>query len=719
MTWIDYSNPVGAFSVKLPEQPNEITKEVYVPVKDAKQKFILKLYVSADSVNGKTYLVRYNNYPDGYYLKDKEAVFDHLITEFKGKAEFVKNPIKIWRNGMEGREAIVSMRGGYYMILRVFAKGNRIYVLLEESGKDEISNLDKPDTFFDSFKILPTIEPKYYSYKNDSANFSVQMVTTPIIKPDTTITATSYLSNIVIAYATNPNSGGLYDFEYSKISPYYRIENTDSLYSESLRSLTKYDDSVLSKKTLMVNGVKAAEITLLNKTVNSERRIRLIQGGDYLYFLICYADSDEFKSKTYDNFSNSFVKIKTLPSTLDLASSKAEKIYNDLASVDTVIYKNALGALSYYKFKKDELPYVYKALQRSYPDDTTEDGTRYKLLEKLATVNVDSTAYFLTGLYHSSGLNDYLKSEILSVIPKLDKKEGYNIYMKLLLNDPPLKATNLYSAFYPLTDSVEFAAAHFNELLPFMKYENMRRRVLNVAKEIANQKNEADTKMISADYPKLTEYAIKDIDNYIAHKNDSNSEWGYYMYSYTQLAEKIKNANINAPITSHYLKDDPKGLYAPDAIEARIYNNLPNSQPLLNKYLDSLGTRYDIMDAYNDMNQLSKVPLKYKQPAEYAKLCLYQYAATDDDNEDYGSPEKMVLLGTILNKGSEYYVFKFREPERDDTNYLIGITGPYKPGSTKLNFKRYYAYSDYSVVKTNWRKQAMALIKPLIDSYKQ
>jgi len=121
------------------------------------------------------------------------------------------------------------------------------------------------------------------------------------------------------------------------------------------------------------------------------------------------------------------------------------------------------------------------------------------------------------------------------------------------------------------------------------------------------------------------------------------------------------------------------------------------------------------MDAYNDESELNKVPLKYRQTAEYAKLCLYQYVTND---EDYGSPDKIVLLGTLLNKGSEYYVFKYLLSEKDDSNYLIGITGPYKPGSTKLNFKKYYAYTDYNIIKTNWQKQALELIKPLIDAYK-
>jgi hypothetical protein len=181
-----------------------------------------------------------------------------------------------------------------------------------------------------------------------------------------------------------------------------------------------------------------------------------------------------------------------------------------------------------------------------------------------------------------------------------------------------------------------------------------------------------------------------------------------------QLIGHIKAGALNDKLTGNYLKRDPNGLYAPDAVIARIKNHLPNNQLLVNKYLDSVGTRYDVMEAFSKQNQLGLVPLKYRTQAGYAKLCLYQSISSDD----YGSPTKITLLGSIIKNGSVYYAFKFLLPERDEKNELIGLTGPYKPGSARLNFERYYAYTDYDVVKINWRLQAAKMIVPLIDAYK-
>jgi len=78
----------------------------------------------------------------------------------------------------------------------------------------------------------------------------------------------------------------------------------------------------------------------------------------------------------------------------------------------------------------------------------------------------------------------------------------------------------------------------------------------------------------------------------------------------------------------------------------------------------------------------------------------------------------MTLLGSIVKNGSVYYAFKYLLPDKDEKEELIGITGPYKVGTTKLNFEKYYAYTDYDIVKTNWRAQAAKMIKPLVDAYK-
>jgi hypothetical protein len=72
----------------------------------------------------------------------------------------------------------------------------------------------------------------------------------------------------------------------------------------------------------------------------------------------------------------------------------------------------------------------------------------------------------------------------------------------------------------------------------------------------------------------------------------------------------------------------------------------------------------------------------------------------------------------MVTRWVKIHCFEFVQADREDGTKFMGIAGPYKPASTALNFKKYYAYSAYAKVKFDWRKQAQAMIKPLLDNYK-
>jgi hypothetical protein len=285
----------------------------------------------------------------------------------------------------------------------------------------------------------------------------------------------------------------------------------------------------------------------------------------------------------------------------------------------------------------------------------------------------------------------------------------------LTSSDAPVNPRNGYEVFGPLTDSVEFAAAHFDQLLPFLKSDKYRGRILSIANSLLDKKEAGYPKLVDDNYENLMAFAKNDLGKYLTMNDSLRGASDIPMYQYMQLMSKTKKHPLNDGLTKTYLDKDPSGVYASEALIARINNDLPINPVLVNKLLDSLNSRYDVMEAFSKQSQLNRVPLKYRQQTEFAKLCLYQSIIQDD----YGAPEKITLLGSIIKNGSVYYAFKFSIPDYDEKNQLIGLTGPYKAGSTKLNFEHYFAYTGYDVLKTNWRAQATKMIKPLTDAYKQ
>jgi len=211
-------------------------------------------------------------------------------------------------------------------------------------------------------------------------------------------------------------------------------------------------------------------------------------------------------------------------------------------------------------------------------------------------------------------------------------------------------------------------------------------------------------------------HASADIGAYLKAKDSVSNEFSGSVYNYMRLLSQIKNVDLTKRLTNQYLQAAPRGTYAPDAIIARIANDLPNDEGLVKFYMDSLDTRYDLMKAYYEQKQIDKIPEPYRRQDEFAKLCLYKYITTDD--EDGGTSTDMKLLGTIFHDENVYYTFEFSLAGDEDHKVMIGIAGPYQPGSTKLSFDKYFAYTTFEVVKPDWRAQASAMIGPLTDIYK-
>jgi uncharacterized protein YbaP (TraB family) len=712
--WVTYTDTAGAFSSKFPVMPRVIVQEPDVPGRPG-QKVKLNLYVGTDTANSKSYLIRYNDYPAGTYLKDKQEVLNSLVKEFGNKGKVVAKPVKIWKDGVEGREMKVFLSDKYYTTIRLYARGNRLYLLLKEVLEPNIKD-DSNDGFFDSFNLKAFKEPILTTYAPINESFSLKVVSEPKLVRDSDTHHGSYITKTDTYYNSDPNSGNLYMLQHSQISPYYRTKHIDTLFSELTNNLKTYADTILKIDTINVNGIAGREVIKQTKVTGQKNRIRVLINNQDIFYLVSYTDSSNTFSQVNNTFYNSLqiIHSQNLP-PVDLYSSKASKLINDLKSTDSLARKEALNALSFYKFETNELPYIYKALQSDYHDDTLTTGVRYKLISTFKSTHDDSTATKLISLYKNLDKKEELKALILSSLPVIDKANGYQHYIEMLKASSPLHTSRIYQLFNPLYDSVAIAANNLNQLLPLMTDNQYRTQILRLAVRLADNKTPDYTSVIKKEYYGLTAYALSDLHNYIKYKDSTDNAYAGKMYQYLQLMANIKNQAVNDKFTRTYLRADPKGTYVTEAVQARIHNRLTNNPVIVTRLLDTLSTRYDIMQAFNAEGQIAKVPAKYRVQAEFAKLCLYQYAGAD---EDYNSLQNIRLLGTINKSGWVYYAFKFTQPDREANTTFIGIAGPYKRGNTMLNFKKYNAYSEYTALKHDWHEQAYKLIEPLNDQYK-
>jgi uncharacterized protein YbaP (TraB family) len=715
-SWMTFKNDTGGFSVNLPVKPQLIEKEIPDPNNIHGDPYRMKMYLATDTVNLENYIIRYNDYPEQKYLAYKDKVFEAIITEIKSKGKQTGKVQKVLKDGYEGREFGLLLSDKYNCTVQVFVRGNRIYMLMKQNLQAGSLQQTK-DNFFESFKFTPYFKQQLAPYKIDNGAFTAAAFSKLKTVNDVAHDHTSFLRTISDTYLTNPASGGLYILEHATISKYYRTKNTDSLYNYLTPKLVTYPDSLIKTDTITANGLKGREFITLLKATAEKKRYRIFIDNSDLFFFFGHMANEELFTESNNTFYNSLTKTRDT-AQIDLSASKAALITTDLLAADTSTYKAALGALSYYKFDKDELPFVYKALDKKYADDTSSKGARSKLIKALAKVNDSKTIDKLTSLFKSTDTDDELKVNILAIIPEVNKKEGYDIYLDLLTNSPALKTDNVYPALRPLSDSVEYAAINFKRLMPLLKYPDYRKKLLSITQQMQyTDVKEKYLPLLKTHFTDLTQYAGADLDAYLSKTDTVNNKWFSSGYYYLHLMQSIKNQPVTDLFTAKLIRDDHTGSQLYEAVTTRIINHLVTDQKLINQLLDSMENRYTLIETLNKEKQLSQVPLKYKKQDEFAKISLYQSLVNSDD--DNAAPKNINLLGTLPDKGSIYYVFKYTLPYDDENTPYIGICGPYAPGSAKLDFSSYHAYFDGSPKKTNWQQQAKGMMIKLKQQNKE
>lgn len=704
--WKTFKNDTGAFIVHLPVEPTVMVRNVPSPIVTQSEPFNIKVYMAMDSVNLMGYLVRYNDYPKGTYLADKTKLFDALGNEFKGKGTMLGKPHKIMIEGYEGREVDFKLLDKYYCRIRLMARGNRIYLLMKQN-LEEGKALPPGDDFFESFKLIPYKKPQAVTYAIEGTDFTVTMFEKLRFIRDSIPDYRTFLKKSLTTYSTNTGSGGVYGIEHTNISKYYRAANADSIYSELLSRFVPYTDSLLKVDTVVVDQIKGREFISQNKSTGDKRRQRLFIDNDDFFYMATHVADEELFNETSNEFFNSLKKVKDTKH-LDLSSSKAAMITADLTSTDSLTYSEAKGALSYYKFEKDELPYVYKALRINYPADSAYDGPGDKLLNVLNAVHDDKTIGELTALYNRPDINDNLKPSILKTITHVDRKKGYQVYLDLLTSETDFKGRYNYDTFVPLTDSLEFVVANYSRIIPLLKNESYRPRLLYVFQSMIDEGKYDE--FIRNHFGDLTAFANADLDKYLR-KNDSTASDMYLpVYYYMLLMKKVTGQPITAAFTAKLVKRNNIDEQLLTAVTTRIKNKLAVSDVVLNKLLDSVAQRYDLMATLDKTKMLARVPAKYKTQAAFAKLCVYQNAVTNNDDE---TPGQLKLLGTVADKGKLFYVFSYKYYYNEDDTPELAISGPYTPGSPKLDFSSYHAYEQQAEKGVNWQQQAKKMIGEL------
>lgn len=693
--WMIFRNDTGAFEIRLPAQPQEIKREINIPDLPNMEPYQIYLYMAADKERMVNYIVRYNDFPTGTYLHDKAFILSSIWQNFEQQGNMVGEPRAVFKDGLAGTAANFIAQG-MLMEVQVYLRGNRTYLLMRQNMKG--TEPIREDAFFDSFHLLE--HKPYQPVRLSLGGMEVMMPEQPILIRADESDNESFLKDDKTYAARDKNSGALYSIEYAQISKYFRLDDTDSLFHSLCDALKSGTDSLYN-----VNRTLAStEFLLVDSVSGIGKRIRMWIVNNHFYMLSAIMEHEKITGAQAQSF---FEPAKCPDQTMgfDLKASKAALILEDLRSQDILVFQDARHALAHYTFEKDELPLIHEALKHPYGDDMASSGTKTLLIKKLGQLHDENTVSFMKKAYKQANGTDEVQAAILSEITKIDRGT-YDWYLQSLSEQAPLKTDNYYGLFRPLSDSLDYAAGHIDKIFALLHFKEYRTSVLGILFSMLVQEDKPEyLGIVQTGNKDIGAHAMDDLEEYIEALQHGENKGYFTVYQYLQLLPKLALPKLTDEFTDKVLKTDSISYLRTDALAARILAHLPIDEEILKALLVSLDSRYLLMEAFYEVGEMERVPAQYRKQDEFAKLLLYDFLY-----DDYGIPNAILLLGSIIEEEGRYYAFEFSCMEDGTEVWYMGLCGPFDDQSEKLDFETYRCYTEYEKKENEWEAQARLLI---------
>jgi uncharacterized protein YbaP (TraB family) len=717
VTWKEFKSKKGAFSIEIPAEPTDLSREYANPLDPEGEPYYLNLYMSTDNKNMNNYLFRYNDQPIGYFIESPETAFESTKTSLTQKATLLSEPKVIYIDSIEGREYELSINDKYHAIARVYFRGNRTYLLLKQR-MTATKKATTDDPFFNSFTMQSYDTSVLKDYSPSDKSFEIKLFKNVTESIDTS----DYENTQVIDshdYATvNPATGGVYQYGYSNIRKYFRTQSYKAFLDLYKNAEVGYYDSIVKERIFIKDGDSIIDFTVKNKSylnIKRQRLCRIWLNNNRIQLAKAIVSDEEANSGIIEQVFNS-IRMNTANTDFDIFEPKAKYIIEDLKSNDSITYNLALKSFDYYEFNKDELKDLQKALDYDFSKEKN-DIVKAKIIYELTLIDDESSIKVLEDFYNKSDTSDNLKASVLSAIPDIESTDNLIVYNRLIFANPPIeKDSYSYGILQPFNDSLNYAVENYDKLLKLMPHIQYRGDIIDISKNIFT--SELDAKeVIQNNENKILEFLKVDSDHFFKLSETENEVDGTYsslMYAYLRYLNTIKSKNeISDRFTLKILNEDSDKWMKLQAITARLFNNYGISKDIEKKYLEDKYFRFEIMEAYHKQNRFSEIEKKYLKPKEFAKLSFYNYAG-----EESGYPDKIEVIKKITKNEQDFYVLKFSyndDETEEETNY-IAVVGPIKVLFQNTDFNMYNSITYWDNYDDSWEQNVETLITDLLEN---
>ncbi len=707
--WQTKTDTVGAYSISIPEAEENRIQEKENPNGANGSPYILNIFSSEDKAENTVYVFRYNDQPVGYYLKEKDDYYSYFEGFFKERGTLLHQPKNIRMNGVEGKEYELLFSDKYHTRAKVLLRGNRTYLLMAQKS---IANdkIPEDDEFLRSFKFLPYAKATFDTIVKINENYSFKAPSNKVFIEEKLQDASSEYSYAHNYSSIDDNSGGTYLVQNIKLRPYFRKKSLQEFYENYIDAITEYNDTVTSNISTTLAGMFAREITMQNSDTDVKQRMKLLLNDDTITLFLTYLGDEEIKDPRVDEFFDSF-EIKKRSNKFDLTASKADLIFKNLKSKDSIKFEEAKGALGYYIFDTSEYKTIAKNLNKTFKDHNDYYGTKYYIISELINLENPKTLKTLTDYYKDKKTSNNARLAILEKILEINDSEAATTYFDLLENHKPERVSgNTYNVLSSMYDTIPLFVANDARFARLANTEDYRDKIAAFYNN-----NILGDSVYGGKMPLLKNVLLKnmysDAEIYIDTINQEKYSYvnNSLISSYIDIAkENGNNPEIHRTLQLLVEKLDKDEWLRIQALMTCVELDVEIDAETLNHAFEDMYSRFELMESFVNSNKTDMIPKEYLEQIEFAKLSLYNNAG--GEYEEY--PNIFNFLGETTVNDKNYYAFSFGYSEDEDEKYIGIAEGA---AINFSDFKMVKTYLDWEISEDDWEAQTINIIKNSAD----
>lgn len=453
--WKDYNLESLGITAYLPDAPDIDSTRGWSLAGSATRKTVTATAI--DPLTGIYYIVERTMLSPGATAVDDSLLLREsvesgfLVDSIANESMQMLPPTKGVRRGSKHE---IEFASGATLRREVWLSGGTVWSLAVARPR-EASDQEHEKKFFSESRPTPPDElPDPVDY--GLGDFSVRLRS-----PLTDSTGYSYYSGSQTYEAGEWIGNRAHLARHTIYSPYYEAESEEEFFAMLDRESIGLSDTIVSVRTIAAGGLNWHERTVAVNRDDAPAGIYLERSalhGAHLYTLRWFSLDPNDDPSSAEAFFNTFRLLEPAPRG-DIFSRKIDLLFADLASSDPTTRSRANDALWTYRFKQEDLPKIYAALEKEYPapENEYEQSTHGRLIGAFREVHDERTVGALRDLYRGLPFGDHARSTVLDVLAAIRTDESLEAFKELLLKEPPGEGYGytIFSSFYGNLSGIE------------------------------------------------------------------------------------------------------------------------------------------------------------------------------------------------------------------------------------------------------------------------